>query len=56
MKWWDHHIKKSKYFSFTKFDEHNNTFGKEWSPSSELMNGKNVSTLPILKAYLSDHP
>ena len=37
MKWWDPHTKKIKYFIYAKFDEHNNKFGKVWSPGSELM-------------------
>ena len=34
IKWWDPHTKKLKYFSYAKFDEHNNKFGKLWSPVS----------------------
>ena len=36
--------------------EHNNKFGKGWSPGSELMLGTNTSTLPTLKIDLSDYP
>ena len=39
-----------------KIDEHNNKFGKVWSPVSELITGTNTSTLPELKIDLSDHP
>ena len=49
MKWWDPHTKNLKYFSSAKSDEHNNKFGKGWSPGSELIIGANNSTLPILK-------
>ena len=49
MKWCCPHTKRLKYFSSAKFDEHNNKFGKGWSPGSELMLGTNTSTLPILK-------
>ena len=42
------HTKKPKYFSSSRFDDHNNKFGKQWSPVSELITGKNVSTLSIL--------
>ena len=56
MKWWDPHIKKLKYCSSEKFNEHKHKFGKGWSPDSELMLGKNISTLPTLKIDLSDHP
>ena len=56
IKWWDPHTKELKYFLSTKFDEHNNKFGKGWSPGSELMNDTNISTLPTLKTDLSDNP
>ena len=56
MQWWDSHTNKLKYFSYEKLDEHNNKFGKVWLPSSELMTGKNISTLPTLKIELSYHP
>ena len=39
IKWLNPHNKKLKYFSFGKFDEHNNKFGKGWSPGSKLMTG-----------------
>ena len=39
-----------------KFDEHNNKLGKVWPLGSELITGINISTLPTLKIYLSDHP
>ena len=45
IKWWNPHTKKLKYFSSVKFDEHNNTFGKVWSPGSELILSKNISIL-----------
>ena len=50
------HKPRNSIFSSAKFDEHNNKFSKEWSPGSELMLGKNTSTLPTLKTDLSDHP
>ena len=56
MKWWYPHTKKLKYCSSENFDEHKNKFGKRWSPGSELMLGKNTSTLPTLIFDLSDHP
>ena len=49
MKWWYTHTNKLKYCSSEISDEHNNKFGKVWSPSSELMTGKNSSSLPTLK-------
>ena len=49
MKWWDPHIKKLKYFLSAKFDEHNNKFGKLWSPGSTLTTGTNISALTMLK-------
>ena len=49
------HTKKHKYYSYKFFDEHNNKFGKGWSPVSKLMLGMNISTLPILKIDLLDH-
>ena len=52
MKWWDPHTKRLKYCSSAKFDEHNNKFGRGWSPGSELMLGTNISILPTLKNYL----
>ena len=55
MKWCDPHTKKLKYCSSVKFYEHNNKFGKGWSPGSELMIDTNISTLPTLKIDLSDH-
>ena len=48
MRWWYSHTKKLKYCSYGIFDEHNNKFGKGWSPGSELMTGTNISTLPTL--------
>ena len=51
MKWWYPHTKKLRYCSSGKFDEHNNKFGKWWSPGYELMLGTNNSTLPTLKIY-----
>ena len=56
MKWWYPHTKRLEYCSSAEFDEHNNKFGKGWSPGSELMLGKNISTLPTLKTELSDYP
>ena len=49
IKWWDPHTNKLKYCSSVKFDEHNNKFGKVWSPGSELTAGTNVSAHPTLK-------
>ena len=48
IKWWYPNTKKLKYCSYEIFDEHNNKFGKGWSPGSELMTGTNISTLPTL--------
>ena len=56
MKWWYPHTKKLKYYSYTKFDEHNNKFGKGSSPGYELITGTNISTLPTLKIYISNLP
>ena len=56
IEWWDPHTKKLKYFSSEKFDEHNNKFGKGWSPGSKIKLGTNILTLPTLKIDLSDHP
>ena len=56
MKLWDPYTKKLKYCSPEKFDEHNNKFGKGWSPGYEPILGTNISTLPTLKTDLSDHP
>ena len=55
MKWWDPHIKKLKYFLSAKFDEHNNKFGKLWSPGSTLTTGTNISALTMLKNDLLYH-
>ena len=52
MQWWDPNTKKTKYCSYEKFDEHNNKFGKRWSPCYELMIVTNTSTLPTLKIDL----
>ena len=49
IKLWDKHTNNLKYCSSVKFDEHNNKFGKVWSPGSALMNGKDISSLPTLK-------
>ena len=38
-----------KYSLSAKFDEHNNKFGKVWSPGSELITGTTVYVLPALK-------
>ena len=56
MKLWELHTEKLKYSSSAKFDEHNNKFGKGWSPGYELMLGTNNSTLPKLKIDPSYHP
>ena len=56
IKCWEPHTKILKYCSSAKFGEHNNRFGKGWSPGSELMLGTNISTPPKLKFYLSYHP
>ena len=56
MKWWDPHTKNLKYFPYDKFDEHNNKFGKGWSPGSGLMLGTNNYTLSTLKIGLLNHP
>ena len=55
MKLWDPHTKILKYCSSEKNDEYNNTFGKGWSPGSELILGTNISTLPTLKIDFSDY-
>ena len=46
IKWWYPRTKKLKYCSYANFDEHNNKFGKGWSPGSEIMLGTNISTIP----------
>ena len=56
MKCRDPHTKNLKYCSYKKCYEHKNKFGKGWSTGSELMIGKNNSTLTTLKINLSDHP
>ena len=56
MKWWYPHTKILKCCSYAKFDEHNNKYGKGWSPGSELMLGTNISTLTTLTIDLSDYP
>ena len=56
MKWWVSHTKKLKYCLSAEFDEHNNEFGKGWSPGSKIILGTNTSTLTTLKIDLSDHP
>ena len=56
MKWWDSHTKKLKYCSSAKFDQHNNKFGKGWSPCFELILVKNTSTLTKLKIGLLYNP
>ena len=56
IKWWYTHTKKLKYCSSKTFDEHNNNFGKLWSPGSELMTGTNISNLPTLKTNILYHP
>ena len=45
MKCWDPHTNKLKYCTFEKNYEHNNKFGKVWSPGYEYMTGTNISTL-----------
>ena len=56
IKWWDPHTKILKYCSSVKFNEHNNNFGKGWSPGSELILVTNNSTIIILQIDLSYHP
>ena len=48
MKWSDLHTNKIKYYSSSKFDEHNNKFRKGWSPSSEPVTGTTFYTLTTL--------
>ena len=47
---------ETQIFFIWKIDEHNNKFGKECSPGSEIMLDTNTSALKILKIDLSDHP
>ena len=56
MQWWDLQTKKLTYCSSKTIIEQNDKLGKLLLPSSELMNGTHVSTLPTLKIFLSDHP
>ena len=55
-KCWDPHINELKYCSYAKFDEHNNKFGRGWSPGYSLMNVKNIPAFLTLTFYLSDLP
>ena len=48
-KWWYQHTNRLKYYSLDFFDEHNNKFGKSWSPGSELMLSTNIYILLTLK-------
>ena len=52
MKWC---YNKLKFCSFTKFDEHNNNFGKFWYPGSNLLNMKDTLATPIIKIDLYYH-
>ena len=56
IKQWDPHTKKLKYCLSIKFDEHNNQFGKGWSPGFDFMNRKIISALPMMKIDLSEYP
>ena len=56
IKWWGPYIKKLKYFSIAKFDEHNNKFGKLWSPDYSLINVTNISAPPMLKLITQTTP
>ena len=56
MKWLNPHTQNLKCFSSAKFYEHNNKFGKRWSPGYEFIPGTNISTLPTLNIDLSYHP
>ena len=56
IKLWYPHTKKLKYWLSAKFDEHNNNFGKGWSPGSNILKGKYTSAIPTIKIDLSDHP
>ena len=56
MKWWDPHTKKLKHSEFYKYDNHNNKFGKGWSPGPELINGTHIYSLTTRKIDLSDLP
>ena len=56
IKWLYPHTRIIKHYSCAKFYEHNNKFGKGWSPGSELMLVTNIFTLPTLKIDLLDHP
>ena len=49
MKQWYQRNNKLKYWSYDKFDEHNNKFGKGWSPGSALITGTNISAFPMIK-------
>ena len=54
-KFWDLHT-KTLNTAHLQFYVHNNKFRKGWSPSSELMTGKNVPTLTTIINDLSDTP
>ena len=56
IKWWDLHTKKLKYRSSEKNDEHNNNFGKVWSPGYNLLNGTYTLYLPTIKIDIPDKP
>ena len=56
MKCWYPYTKKLKYFSSATFDEHNNNFGKIWSPGSNLLNVIDTSNITKIKIYLSNNP
>ena len=53
MKWLDPQTNKIRYFSSAKLYEQNNHFGKGWSPGSELIIDKKITTIKIDLSY---HP
>ena len=54
MKCWYPYTKKLKYFSSATFDEHNNNFGKIWSPGYNLWKDIETSALQKIKIDISD--
>ena len=54
-KCWYPHTNKLKYCSPETIDEHNNNFGKGWSPGSNFLSSTETSYPPKIKTSLYDH-
>ena len=53
---WEPPTNKYRYFQSKNVEEHNNTFGKGWSPGSGFITITNIPTLTTLKTISQINP